>query len=74
MPVFHSSPVGAADQPGEKAAAATTVQAKLPDQDKVQWLTDRIAHGVTDLIRTRLDQTSPSAENGRWVKKKCMPS
>lgn len=57
------------DQPGEKAAA-TTVQAKLSDQDKVQWLTDRIAHGVTELIRTRPDQTSPSAEKGRWVKKK----
>lgn len=63
--VSHSSPVGAADQPAEKAA-----QAKLSEQDKVQWLTDRIAHGVTDLIRTRPDQTSPSAEKGRWVKKK----
>lgn len=50
------------DQAGEKAAAAT-VQAKLSDQ--VQWLTDRIAHSVTDLIRTRPDQTSPSTEKGR---------
>lgn len=60
--------VAAADQPGEKAAAATA-QART-DRDKVQWLTDRIAHGVTDLIRTRPDQTSPSTEKGRWVKKK----
>lgn len=57
--------MGAADQPAEKAA-----QAKLSEQDRVQWLTDRIAHGVTDLIRTRPDQTSPSAEKGRWVQKK----
>lgn len=72
MHVSHSSPVGAVDQPGEKAAAAT-VQPKLSDQDKVQWLTDRIAHGMTDLIRTRPDQTSPNAEKGRWVKSKNKP-
>lgn len=59
---FDCSPVAAVDQAGEKAAAAT-VQAKLSDQ--VQWLTDRIAHSVTDLIRTRPDQTSPSTEKGR---------
>ncbi|TWW79570.1 Zinc fingers and homeoboxes protein 2 [Takifugu flavidus] len=42
------------DKAGENVAAAA-VQAKLSDQDKVQWLTDRIAHSVTDLIRTRPD-------------------
>lgn len=53
--VFKPSPVAAVqDKAGENVAAAT-VPAKLSDQDKVQWLTDRIAHSVTDLIRTRPD-------------------
>ncbi|XP_062277921.1 zinc fingers and homeoboxes protein 2-like [Scomber scombrus] len=53
---------------GENTAAATE-HSKLSDQDKVQWLTDRLAHSVTDLSRARPDQTSSSAaEKGRWVK------
>ncbi|XP_068178935.1 zinc fingers and homeoboxes protein 2-like [Antennarius striatus] len=51
---------------GENTAAATE-PSKLLDQDKVQWLNDRIS--VTDLSRGRPDQTSSSAaDKGRWVK------
>ncbi|XP_029307521.1 zinc fingers and homeoboxes protein 2a [Cottoperca gobio] len=53
----------------DENAAAATEHSKLSDQDKVQWLTDRLAHSVTDLSQTRPDQTSSStAEKGRWVK------
>ncbi|KAM9851584.1 zinc fingers and homeoboxes protein 2a [Aulostomus maculatus] len=56
------------EEAGEDKAVATE-QTKLPDQDTVQWLTERIAHSVTDLSRTRLDQTgSIAADKGRWVK------
>lgn len=56
------------EEAGENTAAATE-HSKLSDQDKVQWLTDRLAHSVTDLSRTRPDQTSSStADKGRWVK------
>ncbi|KAI3361373.1 hypothetical protein L3Q82_013552 [Scortum barcoo] len=56
------------EEAGENIAAATE-HSKLSDQDKVQWLTDRLAHSVTDLSRTRPDQTSSStADKGRWVK------
>ncbi|XP_044062612.1 zinc fingers and homeoboxes protein 2a isoform X2 [Siniperca chuatsi] len=56
------------EEAGENTAVATE-HSKLSDQDKVQWLTDRLAHSVTDLSRTRLDQTSSStADKGRWVK------
>ncbi|XP_063735052.1 zinc fingers and homeoboxes protein 2a isoform X2 [Eleginops maclovinus] len=60
--------VGAVDEACVNAAAAPE-HSKLSDQDKVQWLTDRLAHSVTDLSRTRPDQTSTSpADKGRWVK------
>ncbi|XP_033957528.1 zinc fingers and homeoboxes protein 2a [Pseudochaenichthys georgianus] len=60
--------VGAVEEACESAAAAPE-RSKLSDQDKVQWLTDRLAHSVTDQSRTRPDQTSSSpADNGRWVK------
>ncbi|XP_028435596.1 zinc fingers and homeoboxes protein 2a [Perca flavescens] len=60
--------VGAVEEAVENTAAAAE-HFKLSDQDKVQWLTDRLAHSVTDLSRTRLDQTSSStADKGRWVK------
>ncbi|KAF3840114.1 hypothetical protein F7725_018831 [Dissostichus mawsoni] len=60
--------VGAVEEACESAAAAPE-HSKLSDQDKVQWLTDRLAHSVTDLSRTRPDQTSSSpADKGRWVK------
>lgn len=56
------------EEAGENAAA-TEEHSKLSDQDKVQWLTDRLAHSVTDLSRARPDQTSSStADKGRWVK------
>ncbi|KAM9353033.1 zinc fingers and homeoboxes protein 2a [Symphorus nematophorus] len=59
---------GAVDEAGESKAAATE-HSKLSNQDKVQWLTDRLAHSVTDLSRTRPDQTgSNAADKGRWVK------
>lgn len=60
--------VGAVEEACESAAAAPE-HSKLSDQDKVQWLTDRLAHSVTDLSQTRPDQTSSSpADKGRWVK------
>lgn len=60
--------VAAVDETAENAAAVTE-HSKLSDQDKVQWLTDRLAHSVTDLSRTRPDQTgSGTADKGRWVK------
>lgn len=56
------------EEAGENTAAATE-HSELSDQDKVQWLTDRLAHSVTDLSRTRPDQTSSgTADKGRWVK------
>ncbi|KAM3613800.1 uncharacterized protein V6R79_005224 [Siganus canaliculatus] len=59
---------GKVEEAGENTAASTE-HSKLSNQDKVQWLTDRLAQGVTDLSRTRPDQTSSStAEKGRWVK------
>lgn len=59
---------GAAEE-AEENTAASTEPSKLSDQDKVQWLTDRLTHSVTDLSRTKPDQTSSgTAEKGRWVK------
>ncbi|KAM7382537.1 hypothetical protein PAMP_002264 [Pampus punctatissimus] len=56
------------DEAGENTAAATE-HSKLSDQDKVHWLTDRLAHSVTDLNCARPDQTSSTtADKGRWVK------
>lgn len=53
----------------EENTAAPTEHSKLSEQDKVQWLTDRLTQSVTDLSRTRPDQTSSgTAEKGRWVK------
>ncbi|XP_022045375.2 zinc fingers and homeoboxes protein 2 [Acanthochromis polyacanthus] len=55
------------EEAGEKVAA--TEHSKQSEQDKVEWLTDRLSHHVTDLSRTRPDQTgSNSADKGRWVK------
>lgn len=68
--VSNSTPVDTGDQAGENAAVGA-VHAKLLDQDKVQWLTDRL---VTDLSRTRPDQNSPNTEKGRWVKKQLLSS
>ncbi|XP_029359613.1 zinc fingers and homeoboxes protein 2a isoform X2 [Echeneis naucrates] len=45
-----------------------TEPSKLSEQDKVQWLSDRLAHSVADLSRTKPDQTSSSTDKGRWVK------
>ncbi|KAG7229364.1 hypothetical protein INR49_012881 [Caranx melampygus] len=55
------------EEAGEKTAA--TEHSKLSEQDKVQWLTDRLAHSVTDLSRARPDEpSSGTADKGRWVK------
>ncbi|XP_029927327.1 zinc fingers and homeoboxes protein 2a [Myripristis murdjan] len=67
---LEAKPVKAQDA-GEDAAEnpAETEHSKLSNQDIVQWFTDRLGHGVTDLSRTRPDQTSPNtADKGRWVK------
>uniref|UniRef100_UPI0037E9A2A6 zinc fingers and homeoboxes protein 2-like n=1 Tax=Semicossyphus pulcher TaxID=241346 RepID=UPI0037E9A2A6 len=57
-----------AEEASENTAAATE-SSKLSDPDKVQWLTDRLGHDVTDLSRAKPDQTSSSAaDKGRWVK------
>ncbi|XP_047454022.1 zinc fingers and homeoboxes protein 2a [Mugil cephalus] len=49
--------------------AAKVEESGENEQDKDQWLTDRIAHSVTDLSRTRQDQTSSAnTDKGRWVK------
>ncbi|XP_029958116.1 zinc fingers and homeoboxes protein 2a [Salarias fasciatus] len=56
---------------GEAAGdtAAATQIPRLSEQPKVQWLSDRLPAEVTDLSRTRPDQTgSGAAEKGRWVK------
>ncbi|XP_034553412.1 zinc fingers and homeoboxes protein 2-like [Notolabrus celidotus] len=48
---------------------APTECSKLPDQDKVQWLTEKLTHSVTDLSRAGPDQnSSTAADKGRWVK------
>lgn len=68
--VFNTTAVAAVEETGENAAAVTE-HSKLSDQDKVQWLTDRLAHSVTDMSRTRPDQTgSGTADKGRWVKRR----
>ena len=65
--VFNTTAVAAVEETGENAAAVTE-HSKLSDQDKVQWLTDRLAHSVEDLSRTRPDQTgSGTADKGGWV-------
>nr|XP_046254727.1 zinc fingers and homeoboxes protein 2-like [Scatophagus argus]XP_046254728.1 zinc fingers and homeoboxes protein 2-like [Scatophagus argus]XP_046254729.1 zinc fingers and homeoboxes protein 2-like [Scatophagus argus] len=49
--------------------AAVTEHSKQSNQDKVQWLTDKLTHSVTDLNRTRPEQTTSSTtDKGRWVK------
>lgn len=68
MHIFNSTSVGAVELAGENTAAATE-HSKLSDQDKVQWLTDRLVHSVTDLNRTRPDQTSSGTDKGRWVER-----
>ncbi|XP_024116595.1 zinc fingers and homeoboxes protein 2-like [Oryzias melastigma] len=48
---------------------AQTENAKLFQQDKLQWLTDRLVQGVAGLSRARQDHTSTSPENKeKWVK------
>ncbi|XP_053738015.1 zinc fingers and homeoboxes protein 2a [Synchiropus splendidus] len=66
----HSSEVKTdkATEAAEKTAAVKEYY-KLSDQDTVQWLTDRLAHSVSDLSRANLDQNnSNGVEKGRWVK------
>nr|XP_020489977.1 LOW QUALITY PROTEIN: zinc fingers and homeoboxes protein 2 [Labrus bergylta] len=53
------------EEAGENTAAST----EHSDPDKVQRLTDRLAHSVPDLSQAGPDQTSSStADKGRWVK------
>ncbi|XP_076006624.1 zinc fingers and homeoboxes protein 2a [Genypterus blacodes] len=55
------------EEAGANAEAAE--QLKVSNQDKAQWLADRLDHSVTDLSRGKPDQTGSSlAEKGRWVK------
>lgn len=39
------------------------------EQDKVQWLNERLAHSVMDLSRTKAEQNSPASDKGRWVER-----
>lgn len=62
-----NSTATAAEKADESAAAATE-RSKLSEQDKVQRLTDRLAHSVTDLSLTKPDQTSSGpADKERWA-------
>ncbi|XP_068999431.1 zinc fingers and homeoboxes protein 2a [Embiotoca jacksoni] len=55
------------EEAGENVAAPES--SKPSEQDEVQRLTDRIAHGGTDPSRSPQDQTSSNtADKGRWVK------
>lgn len=66
---MNSTTADAVEEAGENTAAVTE-HSKLSDKDKVQWLTDRLAHSVTDLSRTKPDQTSSSTDDkGRWVER-----
>lgn len=66
--VVNTTNIVVVEEVGENTAAPETEPTKLSDQDTVQWLTDRLAHSVTDLSRARVDQTSSStADKGRWV-------
>ncbi|KAF6739937.1 Zinc fingers and homeoboxes protein 2 [Oryzias melastigma] len=66
-----SSVEAGAVKAGEEAGGneAQTENAKLFQQDKLQWLTDRLVQGVAGLSRARQDHTSTSPENKeKWVK------
>lgn len=67
VPLFDCCLLSGTVDAGENTGAAAD-PSKLSDQDKVQWLTGRLAHSVTDLSRTRPDQTgSGTADKERWV-------
>ncbi|KAM7420305.1 hypothetical protein PAMA_014831 [Pampus argenteus] len=64
-----SSEIKDVNEEAAENTAAATEHSKLSDQNKVDWLTDRLAHSVTDLSCARPDQTSTTAaDKGRWVK------
>lgn len=42
---------------------------KASEQDKVQWLNERLVHSVMDLSRAKAEQNSPAADKGRWVER-----
>lgn len=50
-------------------ALATREHSKASEQDKVQWLNERLAHSVMDLSRAKAEQNSPAADKGRWVRR-----
>ncbi|XP_056141677.1 zinc fingers and homeoboxes protein 2a [Lampris incognitus] len=59
--------VGAGEEAGESLAAAECT--KLSNQEIVQWFTNRLSQSVTDMSRTKPDQTSSNTnDKGRWVK------
>ncbi|KAM3873427.1 zinc fingers and homeoboxes protein 2a [Diretmus argenteus] len=65
--LFGSTALGVGEAAAESPAA--TERSTLSNQDIVQWFTNRLGHSVTDLSRSRPDQTSPNtADKGRWVK------
>lgn len=68
-PLFLFCPSLAAVVEASAETTAATEPSKLSALDKVQQLTDRITQSVTDLSRTRPDQTGPGgADKGRWVR------
>ncbi|XP_011471621.1 zinc fingers and homeoboxes protein 2 [Oryzias latipes] len=63
--------VGKASSVEEEADGkeAQTESSRLFQQDKLQWLTDRLAEGVAGLSRAGQDHTGTSPENkDKWVK------
>lgn len=50
-------------------APTTREHSKASEQDKVQWLNERLAHSVMDLSRAKAEQNSPAADKGRWVQR-----
>lgn len=51
-------------------APTTKEHLKASEQDKVQWLNERLVHSVMDLSRGKAEQNSPAAaDKGRWVER-----
>lgn len=50
-------------------APTTKEHLKASEQDKVQWLNERLVHSVMDLSRAKAEQNSPAADKGRWVER-----
>lgn len=51
-------------------APTTKEHLKASEQDKVQWLNERLVNSVMDLSRGKAEQNSPVvADKGRWVER-----